>query len=481
MVDFPIFYDAQEDMRNHLVVIGHETDLDNVRDCEKAIYVCRSQDADAIGVTKQNTIIILDDAADVKKVFNSLLRIVDKFNNWHKRMNEIVQQLSPFSALIDECDNVIEEPMALIDSQFNFVAYSSFSKDIGFVDRYVNHENGGQLNIDVMQQLKAAPDYIESLFIRGVYDYMCENHFFARNIFFNNNYMGQLDIPVTNNQDQNEYHKCILGYIGNYVEDLYSRCGSFRRDGAKTGRLKYLLIDLLSRRIVDIDVIKSILDENEHLPDDEYCLIQFKTSLSRSTDSYLPYLTMQLETGWPGTVGFEFDGKLFQLVNKSKYQRILEGDFFQKVPYFLRDTLLLAGISRSFNNILQINAAYRQTEIALEYGYARNPTFWYFKFDDLAFEYLLKNGPSGFQPNEICAIGIVTLRNHDKKFNTNYYKTIYHYIEHKYNASAAAKSLYIVRSSFLNRMARIAELTAIDWDNFDTRLYLELSCKLFGK
>ena len=42
----------------------------------------------------------------------------------------------------------------------------------------------------------------------------------------------------------------------------------------------------------------------------------------------------------------------------------------------------------------------------------------------------------------------------------------------------AAEKLYIHRSTFINRMERILELTHLNLADYDTRLYLELSFRL---
>ena len=47
--------------------------------------------------------------------------------------------------------------------------------------------------------------------------------------------------------------------------------------------------------------------------------------------------------------------------------------------------------------------------------------------------------------------------------------------------SQAANKLYIHRSTFINRMERITELTRLNLENYDTRLYLELSFRLLAE
>jgi hypothetical protein len=43
-------------------------------------------------------------------------------------------------------------------------------------------------------------------------------------------------------------------------------------------------------------------------------------------------------------------------------------DFFQDFSLLIRDSILIAAISRKFTGLLNINAAFRQTKVAFEIG-----------------------------------------------------------------------------------------------------------------
>lgn len=57
----------------------------------------------------------------------------------------------------------------------------------------------------------------------------------------------------------------------------------------------------------------------------------------------------------------------------------------------------------------------------------------------------------------------------------SYYKTLYCYLQCRYNAAMTAKKLFIHRSTFLNRLERISELIQADLEDFRSRLYLSAS------
>lgn len=59
--------------------------------------------------------------------------------------------------------------------------------------------------------------------------------------------------------------------------------------------------------------------------------------------------------------------------------------------------------------------------------------------------------------------------------NTEYYKTLYALIFHKYNTSHAANALFIHRTTLISRLTKIFEISNIDLDDYDTRLYLMIS------
>ena len=167
------------------------------------------------------------------------------------------------------------------------------------------------------------------------------------------------------------------------------------------------------------------------------------------------------------------------LLNKSHYRRSTGKLFNQELAVFLRESLLLAGISRSFRQITDIRAAFHQADIAMEAGEQLTPMYWYFKYDDYAFWDLLHHGCRNFLPEQVCHRAINTLMDYDRENNTELSRTLQVYIEKQYNAVSAASELCIARSTFLKRFSRIQELTHIDLENLQERIYLALSFELF--
>lgn len=102
-------------------------------------------------------------------------------------------------------------------------------------------------------------------------------------------------------------------------------------------------------------------------------------------------------------------------------------------------------------------------------------------FDDYALEHWLKNGYEGFEPEEICSPAMLLLRDHDREKGTDYCNTLKVLFDSGFNYSQAANSLYIHRTTLINRVARMTELSGINPENPDQRLYLRLSMYYLDK
>ncbi|UWG96714.1 helix-turn-helix domain-containing protein [Dehalobacter sp. DCM] len=79
--------------------------------------------------------------------------------------------------------------------------------------------------------------------------------------------------------------------------------------------------------------------------------------------------------------------------------------------------------------------------------------------------YILSKCTENFTAEQICSKKLIALKKHDQEKETEYYKTLFVYFECRFNASAAAKKLFIDRSSFLSRIERIREIAKIDFES----------------
>ena len=146
-----------------------------------------------------------------------------------------------------------------------------------------------------------------------------------------------------------------------------------------------------------------------------------------------------------------------------------------ELPYLLRESLCKAGVSNTFNSFTSLSTYYRQAGITLSIGETLNETIWYHYFKDYALHYMMIKSLGEFTPLEICHSGLLKLKNYDKQRNTEYYKTLYTFIFYKFNTSHAANAFFIHRTTLISRLTKIFEISNIDLDDYNIRLYLMIS------
>jgi hypothetical protein len=470
----PRYFDNFDTCIGHAAVLEYTKLPSFPREIHDTIVICVGEPEIPYPKLACNLLIITSNVLK-ETVFNVLQEIYDLFEEWDLMMKDICYEERGFSELIESCSKVLSDPISLNDSEFSYVTYSQdLSKKRGLVERFVDEYN--KIPLDSVSELISTPNYHALEKNTEPFEFTAGEHTLCKNIFdTNQKYVGRLTMDSPSNID---YVSAIFNHLAVYIEKLYDKYGSFHVENNPFGKWHQLLSDGLHRNYIAEDNIHKIVSESGRSLKDEYQLIRFLPNHRYDKALHAQYLCPQLEHLWPGCCCITFDSSIIMLIDMDVYVSKDKRNFYQELAYFLRENLLSASISRSFHDLNQIYAAYLQTEIAMEIGTKRNPMFWYYRFDDYSFYYLLQKMGGDFIPKQICCHGLLILKEHDKKTGSQYYLTLLTYCKMQYNATAAARALYIHRSTFLGRMERIKELTQIDFSNWEDLLYLLISFQL---
>ena len=475
----PIFYDAKNDITNYVVIIEH-SDLvrliDSNNNFTNTLFICQySNNINAKSF--KSPILIVESNFSKDKIFNCLQRIFIDFDNWDEKLKTVVNEEKKFSDLVDCCDSVIYDPFSIVDKEFHYLAYSKLSEEAGLVDVFVDSNNN--IPLDIVREIISDPTVIESnQYIAAyiLYSQSNERIGVCKNIFYHEEYVGKICL-LNDSIDEHflKYYIDILEHLYLYTQRLFEIYVTHKTKRGYFSNLRKMLLDCMSKKNIHPDYIKKTFFEVGWNQDDRLVLVQFNANPRHDKNMYAHYLSIEMEKQWQGCSSIEYLDRLLLLVNLDKVYYSSKYSFQQEMAYFLRDNLLIAGMSRVFYNITQLPYAYEQTEIALEYGTKHSPTYWYHKFDDYALNYMMNQTTSFLDKEHICSVKLLELKSHDEKKQTEYYNTLRTYFYNKFNASQTAKQLFIQRSSFLYRLDRIQELVNIDFESQDELLYLTIS------
>lgn len=475
----PVLPESADRMKGNLVAVDRNISIHNTSFIPDVIFLYAGYSKEELS-GDLNDYIAIPEHVPFPEIFNHVLEIFSMFLEFEHKLEAAVNTKYSYSAILSSCEDLFDGPYALLDTQFRYVGYSKqMANASGFEEKYVGENN--YLPLDEINQLNAMPDFNKLEQLEDVFQYVCVENMLHKNIHYHGRFVGRLAIPWSKEDYVNDYNVQLLLIVSEYIEKLYDKTGTFRKEERLDTHFKEAMEKLLNGEKLEHDVLTHLLSSRNYKQNDTYRLIRFSSDFTNSQNDTISALAARLEGLWPGTCCLFFCSCFFALVNLTEFERVCETSFNNELACFLRESLLKAGLSRRFTDLFTLRSAYRQTEIALSEGPLIDQTYWYFKFDDYIFGYMLKHGYGDFLPEQVCHKGILKLISYDRENNTQLNHTLKTYIRLQYNAVAAAGELFIARSSFLKRMDRIEKLTHIDLTDFNERLYLALSYAIFDK
>lgn len=470
-VILPLIYDGQTLNQDYIYIVK----------CENIINFIESGNNTAICIGEPKTIdkyekidlIIVEKTVNPYDILNKLVIVFAKYNQWESSINDIAYKYLNLQEIFTLSNSIFLDPMYLIDNDLNYIAYNKAYKN----DKNINSENPGTVPLSIANNIKLETDFNinsinEDIFTyRSSYDDSITLYF---NIKINEIYKARLVYILSSEKHLNS-KKFIFTYFAKFLEKTYIHYNYTPYKSKYNPQLHFLIEELLSsNKNIDNFDVEFHLNKFGWKMNNTYVLILIKFIKSSEINWFGSYFSHQLELKLENSCAINTSDGIVLIINKSISKNSNE-NLQQELPYLLRESLCKAGISNTFNSFTSLPTYYRQAEIALSVGEIINETIWCHNFKDYALHYMMLKSLGEFTPLQICHTGLLRLREYDKQKNTEYYKTLYTFIFHKYNTSHAASALFIHRTTLISRLSKIFEISNINLDDYNTRLYLMIS------
>jgi len=144
----------------------------------------------------------------------------------------------------------------------------------------------------------------------------------------------------------------------------------------------------------------------------------------------------------------------------------------QDLLVVIRDNLMKVGVSNGFSELGNIRMHYDQACLALETGKNLRLTDWVLYCNDCLLPFMLLNCNGNLSLRTLCHSKLQMLMEYDREHNLEYTATLRGFLENNCNQADTCRALYLHRSTLIQRLRRITEITRFDLDDKDTRLYL---------
>lgn len=438
-----------------------------LRSVREGVYICKS--LPAIRRAESVCCLVFPEETSFEDLFNDIQALFDRYDDWETNCLVAINRYQDYRSLIRVTREQFGCPLLLIDSQFKIIATahednSSFSL----------FESDEALPTEMVDDLISNPRFRHLENRSGVSLLDLDSNYLMRNFQYGGKYCGRLIMGITEDAPPVQ-SSFLMERLGDFTEFLLQRFGSLRIGTSIQNYLHSFLSECLKGSVPGHRELNYLEQNTDWVDEQMYLMAVFLPEHRLKKELYPPYLIAQIEERWSCTCAVEFDGHVVMLLNLSQYGMGRLQDFYQSLAYMVRDGLMIAGCSRVFQGLRKLQLYYRQAQLAIEFGQKKDVTRWYFRFDDYGLEYLLQYGLGSFKPEQVCHPALLLLREHDRAKQTSFYLTLHTWFQEQFNMSQAAAKLYIHRSTFINRMERIEELTRLNLDDYRTRLYLELS------
>ena len=414
--------------------------------------------------------------AEVLSVVNNFFLCWQMFQQWRERCRDLSRIQHDLPALLDAGARYLGADMVIIDREYRYDG-GSLEEELESNDFFRTRQDMDAKAVEDLYVVN--PHFDETFRTDGLVYYPYPNDpdhaLYYYNLRYDSLYLGRLLVRIPHEKDTLSFR-----YLTDGFGVLVSECYAYHYLRKNQGMPRHSVYDtwkqILAGQTVDQEHTELRLASMGWRSDDRYRIAWLVSNGYFRSQETLKFYAVQLEQAFPACIAAQFDEGILMLHN---LDRESDPDFRQKLADFLREHLLIVGISNVFSDFYESRRYASQGRDALKLGLHRNPSLWRFEFRDYLSDYVLQQCLSQYPARDLCSASLEKLLRYDSEHpEMELAKTLEMYYGCKFNAAEAAKNLFIHRTTMFYRLNKIQEIADIDHDNPEVRLHLMLSFAL---
>lgn len=443
---------------------------------EPCSIICIGTPPDAYLKSNLN-LLVLDSEVSLTRVFNAVEEIFLRFNQWEAQLQTVFYTKKSIKALCDASLDVFINPISVYTSDLKLICYAEREKPDQLM-LFNTTDNEQYLSIDEINALKIDTDFIHTIntrapeiFPKDIFGYRILIH----NLHLQNVYVARICISETDRPIKNSDFLLIQTLA--FYSELCLRDHGDQPYNHHPKDFDSLLTELLSHREVDARALEKYLNYYHWNQSDAFCCCQLPISSYEKSTLTANALAFQLSTHISGSCVSQYDNAIVLIINLTQSGKT-RNQHLANLAYFIRDGIIKAGVSNEFNGFAKLSAYYQQAKIAYEVGSLYDETLWCYRYEYYALPFLIARSSAGYDPEVLCASGLLRLREYDQKRGRNYCEVLKVYLENNMNIAKTIRILFLQRATFLYQLKRITEIAHLNLSDYPTRLHLLLSFQI---
>ena len=393
-----------------------------------------------------------------------------------RRILDALYSGNGLQALVDVASEVFENPIFINDSAYKIIAMSHKTQ---FKNETLEEEKSlGYVHVSNIEGMKR--DGLLSKFL-GKSDKIITSKrrdknetWLFKNVLLHGIFIAAIAI-VDNNRPFRELDYELLERFSKIVAVEMEK-NDFYKDNRGV-MYNYFLSDLISGKIQNQKSITQRANILNWKMYEWFKIIVIVDGKKEFSESRMQSIADNIRRAIPDCRWTIYQKNLIVFISRPKKDIASESEI-ETFKIFLKNNDIYAGVSSSFNNLMEASRYYKQAVRAVDVGVFSHKSEHLFFYPDISPYYAASLILKRSEPRDFCPDEIEIVQRYDAENNSELLLTLEKYLYYVDDPVSAAKSLNIHRNTLLYRINKIKELTGLDLSYGDERFKVQLYLKL---
>lgn len=238
-----------------------------------------------------------------------------------------------------------------------------------------------------------------------------------------------------------------------------------------------LLTDLLEKRITDRLVVLRRIELLKRKIEKYLYVVSIRKNNPSGSQTFSAVEQKSLRTMFPGSISVGYHGDAVLLISSAD-GTFPTADGIASLDQRLSNSGLIAGVSLSFTDIMDLRRYYLQSTKALELGKYIFSSGGFHRYSDYTVYHALQLCIEKVDLRDLCHPGILRLQESSDPGDNDLLQTLYLYLLYMKDVKRVSEALGIHRSTLFYRLNKIKDITGVSLDDGNTVFQLMFSFKL---
>ena len=402
------------------------------------------------------------------ELIGDMLSIFRNYSLWEQQMRDLANNHAPLDTILIKTAEIIHNPIAIFDLEGNLLGQSNLEK-ITHIPTFAYVLQNGKMAASTLtvryidRKGKHRPDLSDIPQLTHP-ERNNESECLSMYLSIDGERVGYCMIVIEDEKEL-ELDSQFITFLKHYF--LESEEFTSASSPARSNRT--ILSDLLSGKGISEEATSKFLKDTKIQPPFQLLEIHSNGIVNYTQRSMLIRDMKTMDT--PLFV-MDYDARVLILLNESMTPSLLN-----QLSHTVSNQAshLSIGISMPLSHLETLPTAHHQALFAIQENKGNDGIFY---CKDFAFSYLLRILQQAEMTSELLHPAVDILARYDQENESELLKTLQIYLQHDMNQIQTAQELFIHRNTLKYRLKKILELTYIDFDDPDEKLYLSLSMHL---